>query len=205
MKKLLYPVIYTLGLVVVLVFGALTREPDPPPLVRTGAMTLPVDYQETFVHYMTVDRSDNTVRKLYIHPEALDLFQRDGVLPDGTQLIIEAFHAQVDDAGDPVQDENGRLIPGEMFSNIHMSEKRSTWTRADLATAGTDVDWNFAAFKADGSVAPEDNRNDCFTCHDAFAFRRDFTVSRQVIQQFLSSGRDVRYQFCPRAGRASCL
>lgn len=204
MQKVIMPVIYAVVLISVLVFAAFNQEPEPPPLLRSGAMTLPEDYKNVFVQYMTVDRIDNTVRKLYIHPEALEQVRRGQDLPDGTQLIIEAFSAQLDENGEAIRDSNGRFIPDEMIANVHVSEKRSTWRREDLATTGTDVQWNFGSFTVDGAMTDE-NRNDCFTCHDANAFRRDFAISRQMIDLFIETGGRERYLFCPREGRASCI
>lgn len=205
MQRIIMPVIYAVVLLGVLGLAAMNQQPEPPPLIRTGAMTLPENYKTDFIHYMTVDRIDNTVRKLYIHPLALERIRRNEPLPEGTQLIIEAFEAARDENGKLLHDDNGRLIAGEMIANVHMMEKRTTWQRDDLATAGTDVNWNFASFAADTGLMTDENRNDCFTCHDANAFQRDFAISRRIIDAFILSGGEQRYLYCPREGRASCL
>jgi len=49
-----------------------------------------------------------------------------------------------------------------------------------------------------------ENRSDCFTCHDSGAFQRDFVFTRTLIDQFIET-QQALYFFCNRPARASCL
>lgn len=204
---LLSPLLYVGVLLGVLLAAALSSRPAEEPtqaLVPQASypMQLPADYRERFVHYLTVDRVDNTTRHIYIQPEAIADLDADEPLPDGTQIIIEAYHAQLDVLGRPVRDAQGHFLPGAMFPNVHMAEKRSTWTVDELATSIGVVEWNFGSFDAQTTFPTVENRNDCFTCHD-LAHRRDFVFTRTLLDRYLQSG-ERQHFFCNRPERGIC-
>ncbi|MCA9914029.1 MAG: cytochrome P460 family protein, partial [Anaerolineae bacterium] len=148
--KLPTPLFYIGALLLVLLIAAATSRPDEisspelPP--NPTLMTLPANYRETFVVYAAVDRVDNVTRRLYIAPDALAQWMRGAALPDGTQIIIEAYDVRLGLSGTPLRDDAGYFIPTEISGNIHMAEKRSTWELQDLATSSRVGDWNFASF-----------------------------------------------------------
>lgn len=204
--KLVYPLLYILILILVLGLGAwqrMTKPPELSPILRTGAMQLPPDYRTRFVHYLTVDRVDNTIRYLYIEAESLARLERRAALPEGSQIVIEAYYAALDDSGNPLRDSRGHFIAGAMFEHIHMAEKRSTWQIEDLATTTGAIDWNFMSFDAQTFQRSSENRNDCFACHDG-AFSRDMIFSRPRLDDFLGRG-VTGYLYCNRPNRGNCL
>jgi hypothetical protein len=201
------PIVYVVGLLVVLGMAAMNRQaPEPVQLspIRTSPMHLPPDYRETYVNYLTVDRIDRTVRRVYISPDALDNLQAGEPLPRGTQIVIEAFHAERNIAGQLNRDANGHFIMGEMFPTIHAAEKRADWPREAIASSTLLGEWNFETFDSETFQPSDENRADCFTCHDTLAFRRDFIITRAIIDQFLQDG-DVQYFYCNRPNRAPCV
>lgn len=171
--------------------------------INSGRITLPVDYRDAFVHYATVERSDGFTRKLYILPSALAAVERDVPLPQGTQIIIEAFPPRVDSDGAFLRDDARRVIPDAMHPFIHVAEKRPNWSLTELPVSSHVGDWNFGSFTADGQRADE-NLNDCFSCHDASASpTRDFIFSRRTIDEFARSGETV-FSVCSRPDRIPC-
>lgn len=207
MKKYL-PLAYILMLILVLLFAAMNRGELPArsdsTYVLTGAMRLPANYREHFTLYMTVDRPDATVRLLYIRSDVLENLDPTASLPYGTQIIIETYHARTDSQGNLLHDDNGHLLAGEMFPNIHMMEKRNNWTIEELPSPVGIIDWNFASFVAETSLPSDENRNDCLTCHDTNAFRRDLTFSRSLIDRFKATD-EIQYLFCNRNNRGNCI
>lgn len=191
---------YLVALIVLLAAAAVLRRELPAP--RTSAMELPPDYRTRFIHYLTVDRIDLTVRHLYIAPQALEAVRRGEELPDGTQVIIEAYHAQRDMLGQPLRDAAGRWIPGTGFPAVHMMEKRARWRIEDLATSIGAGRWNFETFDARSFAPTSENRNDCFTCHDT-AFRRDMLFSQPNLRAFALDG-EPRYLYCNLPERGNC-
>lgn len=192
------------GIVVLAVLAAaILSRPAPLPLTvsLTGAMTLPTDYQTSFIQYAVVDRPDGITRTLYISPESYAALQRGTPLPNGTRIIIEAF------AGTP--DENGRLAAGGMLPFIHMAEKRESWRLDELHTSAKVGDWNFASFESETGVvadpnAPGENLNDCFTCHDSNASpTRDFIFTRRTIDIFANT-KTPQYIVCNQPERIPC-
>jgi hypothetical protein len=207
-RQLFLPLLYIIGLVTVLGFAALNRpaaEPVTLTQTRTSPMSIPANYQETFVQYLTVDRSDGTVRHIYIQPQVLENLQQGEPLPVGTQIIIEAYTAERNIAGLYRRDSSNRLIAGEMFTTIHAAEKRTEWSPEAIAAATPLNGWNFETFDSVTLQPAFENRNDCFTCHDASAFRRDFIFTRRIIDEFVASNGTAQYFFCNRPDRAPCL
>ncbi|MCB9460851.1 MAG: cytochrome P460 family protein [Anaerolineaceae bacterium] len=204
MKKYL-PLIYA-GLVIgLLMLAAATQQPKPAPAsVPNFGMTLPDNYRDEFSLYLVVDRPDRTVRFVYAAPDVVEAVQAGEEIPYGARLIIETYDAQTDLVGNVLRDSTGHLIAGTMQPNIHMIEKRDDWTVQQLPTPIGVIDWNFGSFDAQSYLPSTENRNDCLTCHDNGAFRRDFVFSRPLLEDFVSEG-EVQYLYCRFPGRGNCI
>ncbi|MAU08455.1 MAG: hypothetical protein CL607_01440 [Anaerolineaceae bacterium] len=204
MKKFL-PLIYA-GLVIgLLVLAALTQQPKPAPAnVPNFGMTLPANYRDDFSLYLVIDRPDHTVRHVYAAPDVVAAVAAGEEIPYGTQIIIETYDAQADLLGNPLRGSDGHYVAGAMQPNIHMIEKRDDWTVNQLPTPIGVIDWNFGSFDAQSMLPSTENRNDCLTCHDNGAFRRDFVFSRPLLEDFVSEG-EVQYLFCRLPGRGNCI
>lgn len=207
MKKYL-PVFYIVVLLAFLAFAAINR-PEPEivaelaPVADFG-MTLPENYREEFELYLVVDRPDETVRHLYAAPWVVDALDAGENVPFGAQVIIETWDAETDIFGNLRRDNRGRLLAGEMQPNIHMMEKQDDWTIEELPSPVGVIDWNFGSFDAETMLPSTENRNDCMTCHDGGAFRRDFLFSRPLLQDYVEEN-DVQYLFCSLSGRSNCI
>lgn len=165
---------------------------------RTSAMTYPANYRDDFAHYLTVERIDDTVRHLYIDKAALANIKRGQPLPNGTQLIIETY----EDAPFGLSTDDD--IPGELQPFIHVAEKRDNWQREVIASSVTLDGWNFESFTADSGHPSDENRSDCFTCHDTSAFDSDFVFSRSFIDRYIRTGETYSFT-CHRPNRQPCF
>ncbi len=153
---------------------------------------LSTDYRIQLTHYATVERVDGVVRQLYISPQALEAVLNKTGLPDGTQIVIEAYRPL-----ENTSDER-RLDP-----EIHVAESRTTWQIADLAASSRVGTWNFGAFDANsGQPWPNAGLNDCFSCHESAA-TRNFLFSNPLLEAYARTN-TVQYQYCARPGRAIC-
>lgn len=207
LKKFL-PLIYIGILVLVLAFAMMTRpEPEivtPPVDVPDFGMVFPENYRDDFVLYLVVDRVDLTVRNIYAHPDAISAIEAGEELPFGTQIVIETWDALRDVFGNVQRDSEGHFIEGEMRPNVHVMEKRIDWTVEDLPSPIGVIDWNFGSFDSETTRPSDENRNDCLTCHDGGAFRRDFVFSRSILSDFTENN-DLQYLFCSLPRRGNCI
>ncbi|MGB7338926.1 MAG: cytochrome P460 family protein [Phototrophicaceae bacterium] len=209
MLKRYLPLLYLMVIVSILGYAMFTRpEPEiitPIADVPDFGMAFPDNYRETFIRYLVVDRIDDTVRHIYAHPDAIAAVEAGADLPYGTQIIIETWDAQRDVFGIARRDGAGHLIPATMRPNLHMMEKRANWTTDQLPSPVGVIDWNFASFDVNTMLPSIENRNDCLTCHDGGAFRRDFVFSRSIIEAFINADHVEQYFFCSLPNRGNCI
>jgi len=209
MKKFL-PIFYIGLVLLVLIFTAMTR-PEPEIVhpvtgdVPHFGMDFPENYREDFVLYLVVDRPDLTVRHIFAAPEVVEALANGDPIPFGAQMVIETFDAQTDFLGNPQRDNQGHYRAGVMRPNVHVMEKRPNWTIEQLPSPVGVIDWNFASFDATTMLPSVENRNDCMTCHDSGAFRRDFVFSRSLLVAYVEAGFETQYLFCSRSGRGNCI
>lgn len=209
MKKLL-PLFYIVIIGLVLLFTALSQpEPEIIQARDTAAidfgMSFPENYRDDYVLYLIVDRPDRTVRHVYAAPQVIEAVEVDEAIPYDSQIVIETFDAQTDFVGNAQRDRQGHFIAGAMRPNVHVMEKRDDWTIEQLPSPVGVIEWNFGSFDANTMLPSTENRNDCMTCHDSGAFRRDFVFSRRFIEQYVADGYEVQYLYCGLTGRANCI
>jgi hypothetical protein len=145
--------------------------------VRAGPdnVKFPVNYAKG-VLYTTVDRPDNKqYRELFITRFALDEVKAGRPLPSGTVITMVNYKAKLDDAGQPVKDENGRFIKTSEVAGIAVMEKRMGWG-AEYPAEMRNGEWEYRAFKGDGSVNDKADLKPCFTCHKPLD-KQDFVFS----------------------------
>jgi hypothetical protein len=127
------------------------------------------------VLYTTVDRADiKQYRELYITRFALDEIKAGRPFPSGTIITMVNYKAKLDDAGQPVKDGNGRFIKAEL-AGIVVMEKRAGWG-AEYPPEMRNGEWEYRAFKADGSVNDKADLKPCFACHKPLD-KQDFVFS----------------------------
>lgn len=115
------------------------------------------------VLYAEVDRPDlKQVRHLFAAPETARSAKPGAPLPAGAVLTMEIYAARADDRGEPIRDESGRLVRGDLNA-IFVMEKRTGWGAAYPDDPRTG-EWEYARFTADGRPGPADTRA-CLACH----------------------------------------
>jgi hypothetical protein len=149
-----------------------------PLLATPERVKLPEKYSSDFVLYNKVDRPDRKrVRFMYVNPEAHAQAKPGEMLPEGTVLVMEDHDAVVGADGNPVLDKDGRLMPTDARTAVFVMEKRAGFGAAnELPPEKDNGDWDYAAYKADGSPNLEAKLENCFACHMPRA-SRDFTFT----------------------------
>ncbi len=138
--------------------------------VLAGAerITFPPNYKSDFVYFFTSDRFDNNqVRDLYANLSALESAKDGAPLDHGSQFVMEVYGAVVDDAGEPVLDENGRMQKAD-FKAIAVMEKQPGWGESypeDIRNG----DWEYGFFNTDGTLKADTDTRPCMECHLPFA------------------------------------
>ena len=134
----------------------------------------PANYQQG-VLYATVDRYDvKQYRELYGTADAVRAAREGKPIPSGSILTLVQYKAQVDSAGNPIKDGNGRFVKGDLLAYTVM-EKRSGWGTeypADLRNG----EWEYALFGPDQKLNEKANYKGCFQCHKPHE-KLDFVIS----------------------------
>lgn len=137
-------------------------------------IAFPANYKD-HVLYATVDRHDTKqYRELYGTPEAVKAARERRPIPSGSVLTLVQYKAQVDAAGVPLKDANGRFVRGDMIAFTVM-EKRTGWG-TEYPPELRNGEWEYAAFSADGKLNEKANYKGCFQCHKPHE-RQDFVMS----------------------------
>ncbi len=138
-----------------------------PLLATPERVKLPEKYSSDFVLYNKVDRPDRKrVRFMYVNPEAHAQAKPGEMLPEGTVLVMEDHDAVVGADGNPVLDKDGRLMPTDARTVVFVMEKRAGFGAAnELPPEKDNGDWDYAAYKADGSPNLEAKLENCFSFH----------------------------------------
>jgi hypothetical protein len=182
--------------------GALTMAVLASAAIFPETARLPADFRTTMAHYASVDRADGMTYRLYMNTVGLTGWQDQGRLPDGTIFAIEAFLAASDAGGTPLRDPEGRLVPGEAVSDVHVAEKRADWPEDGLrVTKGmrfgdpTGGDWRFAGY--DPATGLPTAGLDIATCHDCHEDPRaeDAVLSRGLLDRFARTGEPAFISF----------
>ncbi len=127
------------------------------PAMGDGELAMP-DYKGWPVMFAGIDKPNNQVRDLYINPTANDA--SGAPLPNGSQLVMEIYAAEVDEEGNAVLDADGKMQKGAL-SKVFVMGKDEGWG-ADATIANGS--WVYSAYNGDGSVAEVDY-NSCRGCH----------------------------------------
>ena len=133
-------------------------------LAEEQRIAFPANYQETFTNYLSLDRTQNPdqIIRLFANRTAVDGVKETGEFPDGSVLVAEIYKAKKDTTGNVMQSALGRRMK-DKFALVAVMEKQKGW--GDNFSKGfKNGDWDFAAFKPDGTVAKKD-LNACRACH----------------------------------------
>jgi Cytochrome P460 len=146
------------------------------PAAQAGGdkVAFPATFAED-VMYATVDRPDNKqYRELFTSAAALEAARKGEPLPAGTVITLLQFKAQLDPQGNPLKDESGRFVKGDLIGFTVM-EKRTGWG-AEYPPEVRNGEWEYQAFTADHEVNAKANLTGCFNCHKPLD-KQDFVFS----------------------------
>ncbi len=134
------------------------------------------DQKDKGALYSIVDRHDNKqYRELWASPpNVVDLAREGKPIPSGTVLTLVQYKAQLDAAGNPAKDANGRFIKGDLVAYTVM-EKRAGWG-TEYPDALRNGEWEYQAFGPDKKANEKANIKGCFECHKPHA-GQDFVIS----------------------------
>ncbi|NKB18964.1 MAG: hypothetical protein GKS01_00325 [Alphaproteobacteria bacterium] len=132
---------------------------------QDNKIKFPTDYRSTFTNYLNIDRTqeDDQVIHMFANDIAMKGMKKAGKYRNGSILIGEVYKAKRDKKGEVIESELGNRIRGR-FALIAVMEKQAGWG-ADFKEEHKNGDWDFAAFKPDGSIAKAKNLNECRACH----------------------------------------
>ena len=109
-----------------------------------------------------IDRADNnTIRRLYINPEAYAAAKSGQPFPDNTVLVLEMRSIQMAD-GKPVM-KDGRFVPGENVVGIAVQQKKRGFG-TEYAANLRNGDWEYAVFDINGTRRNAPTQA-CLQCH----------------------------------------
>jgi plastocyanin len=118
--------------------------------------------------YATVDRPDTKqYREFYAAPDVLAAVRSGKPVPDGAVITLAAYAAQVDAAGVPLKDANGRYLKGNLLA-VNVQQKKAGFG-ADVPEAIRNGDWMYQSFTPDGKPNDKANLTACYQCHLPFA------------------------------------
>jgi hypothetical protein len=90
-------------------------------------------------------------------------------------LVMADRNAKLDASGNLARDAEGRLVPEGGFTAVFVMEKQFGWGQ-DQPPDMRNGDWDYAAFKPDGTRNTEAKTSGCFACHNNRP-ARDFTFT----------------------------
>ena len=134
-------------------------------LAQEARIKLPTDYRSQFTNYLSLDRVQNhdQIIRLFANDVAMEGMKDGGKFSSGSILVAEVYKAKKDENGDVIESELGRRVR-DKFALIAVMEKQPGWGE-DFKAEHKNGDWDFAAFKPDGSVAASKDLNACRACH----------------------------------------
>lgn len=132
--------------------------------VSEEPVNLPKNYRETFVEYLSLDRVQNPDQfiRLFANKTAMLGKNNEGELPDGSVLVAEVYSVAKNKDGSVKTSMIGRRIKDRLLL-LAVMEKQEGFGKISTSSIHTG-DWNFAAFKPNGEVAPK-NLDACRACH----------------------------------------
>ena len=120
------------------------------------------------VMYATVDRPDTKqYREFYTTPDVIAAVKNGQPIPDGAMVVLAAYMAQVDAAGVPLKDANGRFMKGNLAA-VNVQQKKKGFGD-DIPASIRNGDWVYQSFSPDGKVNDKANLTACYQCHLPFA------------------------------------
>jgi hypothetical protein len=132
--------------------------------LASDRVLLPENYHDTFVENLALDRIQNPDQfiRLFANGIALKGVDKEGELPDGSVLVAEVYSVEKEADGSIKTSMLGRRIRDKLLL-VAVMEKQAQFGNEPNSSIQTG-DWDFAAYKPNGDVAPKD-LNECRACH----------------------------------------
>jgi plastocyanin len=175
-KQLSRAVAVALGLV-----AGMTALAQAPVVVTPGPnkVAFPADWAKGTM-YATVDRPDTKqYREFYAAPEVVEAVRAGKLIPDGAVITLAAYAAQVDAAGMPLKDANGRFMKGNLLA-VNVQQKKKGWGE-DIPASIRNGDWVYQSFTPAGMPNDKANLTACYQCHLPFA-KDDYLTNLAKLQ-----------------------
>jgi mono/diheme cytochrome c family protein len=162
-------VFWSIACSAMMIAGATAQDRDEKPFSKyvdsKGNITLPEDFETTFVHLGTIavaPKMGTDVSELhgtYTRPEDVKAFQKDGRFPDGAILVKEVRSAK----GEELTTGHTRFASDVKVWFVMVKDGTSRFKDNDLWGDG----WGWALFKGGDRTkqVATDYRTDCRTCH----------------------------------------
>ncbi len=136
-----------------------------PYVSKDGAISRPIDYRETFVHLgsWAVAKKQNEpvfeMHNVYVRPEVIAAYRRDGKFPDGAALVKEITNVSADN----LTTGRSSWSTDDKIWFVMIKDAKGRFPDNDLWGDG----WGWALFKSDdpGRQVATDYTSDCKTCH----------------------------------------
>lgn len=151
-------------------------------------VTYPENYRDTFVNYLSLDRTQNPdqIIRLFANEIAMQGVDESGELPDGSILVGEVYAAAKNSEGNVIESNLGRRIATKL-ALVAVMEKRDSWEESSSSTINVG-DWDFGAFAPSGFDAGKD-LDSCRACHSPLV-DSDHLFSKDHIPEDASSEND---------------
>lgn len=169
-----------------------------PTVDRVG---FPEGYQDNFTVFYEFDRAQNGTARVVYANEAAASVQPGQPFPYGSELVMEVYRTQKDDAGNVLLDENGRFVRDQLFGLFAMRKEPGFGVKYGEQRNG---EWEYVAYRPDGSIlVPPENTQGCAACHVEASEGRDwvFGIQRFFGEETPQPGENevivVDYQFVP--------
>jgi cytochrome c len=156
-----------------------------PYVTSDGAISLPKDYRESFVHLGTwavakdKDKPIFEMHNVYAKPETIQAYRRDGKFPDGAVLVKEITNA---DAAKLTTGDSSWSTDLKVWF-VMIKDSKSRFPGNHLWGDG----WGWALFKADDPTknVATDFKTDCITCHipakqDDWVYTRGYPILKKT-------------------------
>jgi plastocyanin len=160
MRRIFLP----LGVVLSLATG-LVLISQAPPGTSMDRIGFPQNYQTTFKKMYSLDNNQNRqIRVIWANDVAQTVNpNQPWNFPYGSILLFESYAPQLNDAGDPVLDDNGRFIPTDLQTIFVMKKDQGFGAEYGPVRNG---EWEYVSYNPDGSYAtPPSGTGACALCH----------------------------------------
>lgn len=136
------------------------------PLAQSDGVKIsfPEGYDRTFTNYLSMDRIQNPdqIIRMFANEIAMKGPGADGKLPYGSVVVAEVYKAKKDAEGKVLKSTLNRNIRGKL-ALIGVMQREEGWGE-EHSEGLRNGNWEFAAYKPDGSVANKD-LDECRACH----------------------------------------